>query len=347
MIGRKYIVVTVLAWLSIISLVFVLAFDSTRMEIAEAQHMETMIARGAELYAENCMQCHGAAGQGFVGAPLNTEDLQGDPRTDQDKYFEIYSAIAHGRPGTTVPKWLALPNGHWASYTQMPAWHVDNDGPLNEMHIRALTYFIMSGEWNRVRTPLPVYATDDDGNESTEATIAALPVGQDIDEATSLRARQIFVQLCFGCHAIGGYGNTIGPDLSNVGSWAVGITREGWGDFLRHWIRNPIAVWQRGNRAPVYWSNYAGPLLEPTPVDMLLPEGTDLNGFDPTVFAALAEEGIAVPDQMPQAGVRGVAWGIEIPDPTPLPATQMPPFSEVVLSDEDLDILVEYLLSLR
>ena len=173
MIGRKYIVVTVLAWLSIISLVFVLAFDSTRMEIAEAQHMETMIARGAELYAENCMQCHGAAGQGFVGAPLNTEDLQGDPRTDQDKYFEIYSAIAHGRPGTTVPKWLALPNGQWASYTQMPAWHVDNDGPLNEMHIRALTYFIMSGEWNRVRTPLPVYATDDDGNESTEATIAA------------------------------------------------------------------------------------------------------------------------------------------------------------------------------
>lgn len=347
MIGRKYIVVIVFAWLSIISLAFVLAFDSTRMEVAEAQHLETMIARGATLYAENCMQCHGASGQGFVGAPLNTEDLQGDPLNDQDKYVEIYAAIAHGRPGTTVPKWLALPNGQWASYTQMPAWHVDNDGPLNEMHVRALTYFIMSGEWNRVRPPLPVLATDENGRPSNELTIAALPVGEGMDEAASLRAREIFVERCSSCHSIAGYGNTIGPDLSNVGSWAVGITREGWGDFLRHWIRNPIAVWMRGNRAPVYWSNFAGPLLEPTPVEMLLPEGTDLNGFDPAVFASLGELDLAELDQMPQAGVRGVAWGIEMPDPTPLPATQMPPFPEALISDEDLDILVEYLLSLR
>src|SRR5690625_3122563 len=149
----------------------------------------------------------------------------------------------------------------------------------------------MSGEWHRVPQPRPVYVLDENDKEDRAATIAAYPVGQGMTDEDSLRARELFHVNCSFCHAIGGLGNTIGPDLSDVGAWAVGISQEGWGDFLRHWIRSPQDVWARGNRAPVYWSNFAGPLLEPTPVEMLLPEGTDIKGFDPEVFAALGAEG--------------------------------------------------------
>jgi Cytochrome c. len=62
---------------------------------------------------------------------------------------------------------------------------------------------------------------------------------------------------CVVCHTINGVGGQIGPDLTNVGAWTQLTPLEEWEAFLDEWVRQPSAV---ENRAPVYWSNYQGPL---------------------------------------------------------------------------------------
>lgn len=269
--GRKYIVVILLSWLIVLSLTFALAFERPRMERAETVHMESLAERGAELFAQNCIVCHGIAGQGHVGPPLNVPGLKGDPREDTDLYDMLYNTIAHGRPGTADPSWLMLENGEWASYTAMPAWSQEAGGTFNEQHLRAVVHFIMMGDWNLVNRHVPPASTPVNamGRMDREATIARLPAGVGLSDAASVRGREIFVdRACIGCHAISGLGATVGPDLSKIGSWAVNLSEDEWRAFLEAWISDPGQV---PNRLPAYWSNYSGPISDvdglPEPAD--------------------------------------------------------------------------------
>jgi mono/diheme cytochrome c family protein len=78
---------------------------------------------GARLYAENCAVCHGANGNGRVGATLNKDwpSIRPDLR--------IRSVIEEGVPGSP-----------------MPAWARENGGPLTDEEIDALTQYILSWE---------------------------------------------------------------------------------------------------------------------------------------------------------------------------------------------------------
>lgn len=296
--GRKYIAVILLAWLILIVIGIALAFESARMEMAEAAHLQSLAERGAEIFARNCTVCHGVGGQGHIGPPLNVASLKGDPREDTDLYEMLYRTIAHGRPGTTDPTWVRLENGAWASYTAMPAWSQEAGGTLNEMQLRSLVVFIMMGDWSKVgrHVAAPNLATDASGRVSRELTVARLPAGVDISAEASRRGREIFFdRACIGCHAIGGTGGSVGPDLSKVGAWAANLTEDEWRAFLSAWIKNPAAV---QNRMPAYWSNYSGPVIDTA----------------------------------------------SRPEPTPPPPTQMPTLG---LSDEEINDLVTYLLSLK
>lgn len=338
--GRKYIVVIAFSWLIILALGFAIGYDPMRMEQAEEMHLQALVARGAELYAQNCIVCHGVAGQGHVGPPLNIAGLKGDPREDGDLYDMLYRTVAHGRPGTPNTKWQRLPNEQWASYTAMPMWGEDSGGPFNELHLRAVVHFIMMGDWGQVgrQVPAPHLVVDPaTGRTDRAGTIARMLPGVGISEEASMRGREIFFdRACITCHAIGSVGHTIGPDLSRVGSWAVGMSEEEWGAWLKQWIANPQAV---PDRAPTYWSNYSGPLLVPMQVGAGAREGSQ--------GATATEEGVAggstAGQSMPgMAG--GLEFGIEIPDPVPLPPSQMPALG---LTQEELDALVTYLLSLK
>lgn len=260
--GRKYIVVILLSWMIIAVLGLAIGFDNRRMEQAELAHVDNLAERGAELFAQNCIVCHGIAGQGHVGPALNVAALKGDPREDTDLFDMLYRTVAHGRAGTSDPTWVLLENDEWASYTAMPAWSQDAGGTLNELHLRAVVYFIMMGDWSAVSRHVPDgnYILDDNGRQDSAAMIARLPVGVDISAEASLRGREIFVnRACIGCHAIGGLGNSIGPDLSRVGAWAANLDDDQWRAFLEAWISDPAAV---TNRTPAYWSNYGGPITD-------------------------------------------------------------------------------------
>jgi mono/diheme cytochrome c family protein len=76
---------------------------------------------GAQLYAENCAVCHGADGQGRVGATL-AKDW---PSIRPD--LTVKTIISEGVPGS-----------------RMPAWSQAKGGPFSEAEIEALTQYILS-----------------------------------------------------------------------------------------------------------------------------------------------------------------------------------------------------------
>jgi mono/diheme cytochrome c family protein len=90
---------------------------------AQEEGDEEKLELGAQLFAENCAVCHGADGQGRIGATLN----QDWPSIRPD--LRIRETITNGVSGSP-----------------MVAWSQENGGPLTDEEIDALVYFILSWE---------------------------------------------------------------------------------------------------------------------------------------------------------------------------------------------------------
>jgi len=334
--GRRYIAVLVLVWALIITWGVYLAFEGTRMARAEEEHYEDLVHRGMVTFAENCVVCHGAAGQGFVGPPLNREDLRGHPAEDKDTFEFIVRTVRDGRPGTTTPRWERLVTGEWASYTAMPTFGSVHGGPLNELYLRAVATFIMMGDWNEVSAHIPA----PDIPEDREVLLSRLPDARGLTPEENRAAKEIFANVgCMACHSMNGIGGKVGPDLTQVGAWTQLLPVHEWEAFLYAWIENPPAM---ENRAPVYWSNYSGPL--------------------PYAAAGSAQQRTAASQPAPVAGATGSTvvngasaqagdpdqWAsvwetLALPNPVPLPPTQMPPLP---MTPEERQTLVRWLARL-
>lgn len=144
---RKYLVISVLSFVLIALFVVAAAREFWRMPAAQARQDREYVELGAKLYAQNCIQCHGPWGEGVVGMPLNRKENQGHPLDPafKDRYQFLYDTIARGRPGTVTTRWVKVEGKHWLSYSQMPPWLRENGGPMDEHMVKALTYFIMLG----------------------------------------------------------------------------------------------------------------------------------------------------------------------------------------------------------
>lgn len=300
------------------------------MEQATAHHKERLASLGAVLYAENCVVCHGQLGQGVVGPPLFTEGFRGDPDDNTEVYDMLYRTIENGRPGTTDPRWVKLANGHWASYTAMPAWGNSVGGPYNDQHLAALTHFIMDGDWAQVGAHIPSPAPWVDSTTG-EVMWNRIPDGVGISAEASQAGKEIFVNRgCVACHTLGSVGGYVGPDLTKVGEW--GLDRE----FLSEWIRNPQEV---EHRAPQYWSNYGGPYELMVEAPRTAQQAPDRSGSQLEEGAAETSEG-----DFEEFMGGGVGPDFPVPDIQELPPSQMPALG---LTDEEIETLVDYLLSLR
>ena len=162
-------------------------------------HLARSIENGAALYAQNCaIPCHGVYGEGRQAPTLNTPtlfDTGPDGRIAQMNWtgtVESYirSAIAAGRPGTT-----------------MQPWSQEYGAPLREDEVQDLTNFIMNWQENAGEFP--------EGVMQAEAT----PIPE--DQLATVGAELIESQGCTGCHAIEGISQSqVGPALSNIGSGA-------------------------------------------------------------------------------------------------------------------------------
>lgn len=125
-------------------------WDPGRASQARTTQLNRTVERGAFLFSQNCVVCHGDKAEGGQAAnrlalalPLNRPDLQGkDPKTgqvsEQDKALKfklIVDTITCGRVGKA-----------------MPTWGQAHGGTLNDEQIRQLATMITEGTgWDQTR----------------------------------------------------------------------------------------------------------------------------------------------------------------------------------------------------
>ncbi len=108
----------------IAGLVFYTIGEKTRLARAAGSFTSERVQRGRAIYNQQCVNCHGAQGEGGVGPALNNRTLL---KNTLDSVF--FSVIRSGVPGT-----------------QMPAWSVDYGGPLTDEDVRDLVAFLRAWE---------------------------------------------------------------------------------------------------------------------------------------------------------------------------------------------------------
>ncbi len=67
--------------------------------------LDPMVAKGRDIYTQNCMNCHGESGKGpLIAEPRlkNTPDLSSEKARAEYKRERLVTAIAHGKPGTAM-----------------------------------------------------------------------------------------------------------------------------------------------------------------------------------------------------------------------------------------------------
>jgi mono/diheme cytochrome c family protein len=137
--------------------------------------------RGGQLFVENCAVCHGAEGQGRIGA--NLENFPGI-----NVEAELIQTITNGIDGTV-----------------MPAWGESNGGPLNPTDIADIAAYISSAfGGTQPIEPLPTYQPPQ---------IEPLPNVQ----GDPAKGAVVFKTNCVMCHGEQGLGR-FGAPLAKVWS---------------------------------------------------------------------------------------------------------------------------------
>lgn len=192
--ARIEIAVGLLATLMIAFGLFLYAIDEpSRIERAQAGLLQEDLDQAMTLYAENCAVCHGAAGEGIGATPaLASEGLRGSDPAALEKVIE------RGLYGTA-----------------MPAWSLEDGGPLNDFQIAQLAKLIQSGDWGLTKqrvdslglAPLIPFASDVD--DAVIESVLALP-----DGALLADGLQVYAGQCFACHGADGQGTSLAPALN-------------------------------------------------------------------------------------------------------------------------------------
>lgn len=195
---KSYLIESLIGLGALLLIVSALGFyiinEPNRIVGAQNNVIAIQLDESMTLYAENCSVCHGLNGEG-IGAtpPLDSTALRTMP------YDDIYKTIARGR-----------------YQTAMPAWALEDGGPLSDYQIDELTTLILYGDWDETgdRTvnlgfaPLIPFTTDPD--PALLAEIANLPGGSTLQTAV-----QLFAANCVACHGADGLGTGIAPALND------------------------------------------------------------------------------------------------------------------------------------
>ena len=208
------------------------ANEPFRQGHAAERQVEFQVEAGAHTYTQYCLSCHGAQGRGFLenvglpGKPLNRADLQvqaGDESKAAKKLMR--DTITHGRAGTI-----------------MPAWGVENSGPLNYAMIDELVALINNGRWDVV-------------DHIIKAESVAVPTEPAITAANQLEVGKKIVTegACASCHAIANTAarGQVGPALDGIANRRIAGVLDFTRDNMKRWILNPPQQ-KPGTQMPPY-----------------------------------------------------------------------------------------------
>jgi mono/diheme cytochrome c family protein len=230
--SRKIVFAMVALAEAFLLLIAYTANEPFRQAHSAERQLEFAVEVGAHTYVQYCLTCHGPQGRGFLenvglpGKPLNRPDLQvqeGDAAAAAKKL--IYQTVQNGRAGTI-----------------MPAWGVENNGPLNYAMIDELVALINHGRWDVV-------------DHIIKAENVAVPTEPAITAANQVEIGMKIVTegACASCHAVA---NTpargqVGPALDGIASRQIAGVVPFTRDNMKRWIANPPAV-KAGTQMPPY-----------------------------------------------------------------------------------------------
>ncbi len=250
-IGRQVTAFVTMFMLAGLIILMYMIFEPQRRAAAANEQVQTAAERGAVLFAENCVVCHGPQGNGIQGAgfALNTEDNR---VPDADRRAYLRNILYTGRQNS---------NG-WEP--NMPIFLEANGGPLNAQQIDDIITFIGCGDWSEVSHVLtgelgtPIAAIPTPPNFKTP-NARILPGAPAATAAAGASAKEpgaaIFEANCITCHKITPEypnGAGVGPNLTGVAIRKIpsrapiipnqiDVPTEG-AAGLAKWIRNPQAI---------------------------------------------------------------------------------------------------------
>ncbi len=195
---KSYLTESIIGLGALLLIVSALGFyilnEPTRIVSAQDNVIAVQLNDAMTLYAENCSVCHGLNGEGIGATPaLDGEALRTMP------YEDLYKTISRGR-----------------YQTAMPAWAIEDGGPLSDYQVDELVTLIQYGDWSETgdRTinlglaPLIPFTTEPD--PALLAEVGNLP-----DGATLQTAVRLFAANCVACHGADGLGTAIAPALND------------------------------------------------------------------------------------------------------------------------------------
>ncbi len=203
-----------LCWM--LGMALVILIGAVSYTQAQTPAPRQQLEQGARLYAENCAVCHGANGEGRVGATLakNWPSIRPDLR--------VRDTIENGIAGSP-----------------MPAWGQKNGGPLSEAEIEALVAYILSWESGgpRLIPPTPTFIPRPRLTPPPQV------------EGDPNRGALLFDQNCVVCHGPNGEGrvgarlakpwSSIRPDLEIKSAITNGISG------------SPMPAWSQAQGGPL------------------------------------------------------------------------------------------------
>ncbi len=257
-IGRQVTAFVTMFMLAGLIILMYMIFEPQRRAAAFNEQVETASERGALLFAENCVVCHGPDGAGIQGAgfALNTED---NKVPDDDRRAFLTNILNNGRQNS---------NG-WEP--NMPIFLDTNGGPLNAQQIDDIITFMGCGNWSEpahlltgeLGTPLAAIPTPPSFKTPNARILPGAPVATQAAAGADPGAA-VFQAHCITCHKITPdfpAGGGTGPDLTGVAIRSipsrspiipnqidVSAEKEA---GLTKWIRDPTSV-RAGSGMPAF-----------------------------------------------------------------------------------------------
>ncbi len=155
------------------------ATEEGRQEAARERILGESAERGGELYRSMCITCHGAGGDQMPGIVLKDTQLRDD---------DLKKTIARGVPGTI-----------------MPAFHIEEGGPLEMHQIDDLIAFLTN--WD------DAHIAEEPSNGDAEEAVLEEPAGS--ETVSTVEAEGLYSNNCAACHGpdrMGGVGPPLTPD---------------------------------------------------------------------------------------------------------------------------------------
>jgi mono/diheme cytochrome c family protein len=248
--------------LTIVVLLFLGIIEERRMEAQTANWDGREIEKGAELYANNCYNCHGMDGKGLPGvAPaLNSKYFFTQRLNDIGWTGPLHDyvalSVAAGRPSRVQSQWVQM----------MPTWSSRFGGPFRDDQVEAVTAFVLNWEEDALQqgtaeNPDPwVHFLDApsravaDGEEGAPGAVAPEPIGP-------RPPQELFnVMGCLGCHNLDqpqtpDNRGPVGPNLGNLHETA-GTHGEDPVSYVHNSIVNPNVYISEGYMAGIMPANF-------------------------------------------------------------------------------------------